>query len=353
MASTLAQKTVLNAIYISGAASASRFWLGGLGAILMLHHVREEPAHGFLPNAHLSVSPGFLERVITTLKARGVEFVSMDEAIARMKAYQPKRWQTPFVTITLDDGYRDNLHNAVPLFHKHKVPYTIYVAPGLVDGEASLWWEDVEAAIAARERFVLDAPKGRVAFDVSTQARKRRVFGELMDLLSFRVPEAEQRRLAGEISQQCGIDQKAHVKSEIMDWAQIAELSNDRLCTIGAHTIGHYALARLEADAARFELEESARIIEMETGRRPAHFAFPYGYPAAAGKRDFELAQQAGFATAVTTRHGVLYPGHIDHLHALPRISLNGRFQSIRYVDALLSGLPTRLQNRGRALNVA
>ena len=55
----------------------------------------------------------------------------------------------------------------------------------------------------------------------------------------------------------------------------------------------------------------------------------------------------------MTTRPGMLFPEHFDHLHALPRISLNGLWQDLRYLDVLLSGAPFRLWNRGRRLNVA
>ena len=72
-----------------------------------------------------------------------------------------------------------------------------------------------------------------------------------------------------------------------------------------------------------------------------------------AGPREFSLARAAGFETAVTTRPGVLFADHLAHLTALPRISVNGLFQSRGDVAALLSGVPTALQNRGRRLNVA
>ena len=49
------------------------------------------------------------------------------------------------------------------------------------------------------------------------------------------------------------------------------------------------------------------------------------GDATSAGPREFRLAQEAGFATAVTTRPGVLFPEHHDCLTALPRITLNGR----------------------------
>ncbi|MEC9342637.1 MAG: polysaccharide deacetylase family protein [Pseudomonadota bacterium] len=353
MASQLAYKAVLDTLYFSGAQTVARFWFGGLGSILMLHRVDDRRAGEFAPNDHLTVSPGFLDRLFRRLRRAGYEFISMDEVVTRLETYKPRRWREPFIAVTLDDGYRDNLVNAVPVFRKHAIPFTIYVAPGLVEGRATLWWEDLEAVIASRDRFLLESPNGRIEFDVSTVAKKDRAYGEILALLTRGVDEDEQRRLVAGLTRQAGIDAKASCARSIMGWREIVELSRDPLCTIGAHTVRHFALARLSAERAMAEIEESASILEMELGRRPRHLAYPYGYPAAAGKREFAMARQAGFASAVTTRHGVLYPGHVDHMHALPRISLNGHFQAKRYVDTLLSGLPTRLANGGRALNVA
>ncbi len=354
MPANLVRKAVLDALYFSGASLVASSWMGGLGAIFMLHRVNEIPPDGgFSPNAHLSVSPQFLEKLLARLRRRGVAFLSLDEAAKRLNGDDLGRENTPFVVFTLDDGYRDNLVHAVPLFRKYEAPYAIYCAPGLVEGGAHLWWEDLAAAIACREHFAMHSPKGHVSFDVSTPARKRQVFAELLDFLTRSVSEAEQRRLVGELARQCGVDTEAHRVASIMNWRELVELSRDPLCTIGAHTVRHYALARLDAAAAHDEMVESARIIAMVTGATPRHFAYPYGYPAAAGRREFALAKGAGFQTAVTTRHGVLCREHAGHLLALPRISLNGHFQSLRHVDTLLSGLPARLQNRGRRINVA
>ncbi|GIL00359.1 MAG: polysaccharide deacetylase [Alphaproteobacteria bacterium] len=349
----MATRMVLDALYFSGVQTASRFWMGGLGGILMLHRVADRrQAGGFRPNAHLTVTPAFLDRVIGVLKRRGFRFVTMDGLVDELRSYDARRWHDPLVAITLDDGYRDNLENAVPIFRRYEVPYTIYVAPGLVDGRATLWWEDLEQVIGRRERFVLHSPKGHVEFDVATPAAKRRVFDELCRFLTRDVDEDQQRKIVAELAWQAGVDPEANRAAAIMNWREIVELASDPLCTIGAHTVHHFALARLPDRRVDAEMVESMRILKMELGELPRHFAYPYGYPQAAGAREFRLAREAGFVTAVTTRHGVVYPGHAAHLHALPRISLNGNFQAMRYVDTLLSGLPTRIQNRGAAMSV-
>jgi peptidoglycan/xylan/chitin deacetylase (PgdA/CDA1 family) len=94
-------------------------------------------------------------------------------------------------------------------------------------------------------------------------------------------------------------------------------------------------------------------VIEAAIGVRPQHFAYPVGDHTAAGPREFRIAAELGYKTAVTTRPGVVFRQHADHLLALPRISLNGEFQQLRHAKVLLSGAATGLWNGFRKLNVA
>src|SRR5208282_2219549 len=107
---------------------------------------------------------------------------------------------------------------------------------------------------------------------------------------------------------------------------------------------------KLSATAARAEMDLSRSVIEAALTARPAHLAYPFGDPAAAGPREFGIAAELGFATAVTTRPGVLFAAHRRRLTGLPRISLNGEYQQLRYVRVLLSGSATAMWNglRGR-----
>lgn len=87
-------------------------------------------------------------------------------------------------------------------------------------------------------------------------------------------------------------------------------------------------------------MSESVKRLELELGRPCRHFSYPFGDAGAAGRRDFGIARELGLKTAVTTRKGLLRAGHRDDLLALPRLSLNGDYQDLRYLSVLMSGLP-------------
>ena len=317
----------------------------------MLHHVRPGGGlqSGFAPNSVLEVTPEFLDGVITLVKQHGYELVSMDGALKRLASDEPA---APFAVFTLDDAYRDNLLHARPVFRRHDCPFTIYACPAIQDGDCELWWRGLESAIAGSTHVVgkLDGEPFDLATVTDTQktAAWQRLYWPLRAL-----DQHAQRAWIRQFCSDNRVDLQAICRAEAMNWDELRLIAADPLCTIGAHTINHYAVARLgEAEAMR-EMTDSADRLEQELGNRPRHFSFPYGDEGSARARDFALAKQAGFASAVTTRKGLVYPAHRDYPMALPRVSLNGNFQRLRYIDVLLSGSAFALLNKFRQLNVA
>jgi peptidoglycan/xylan/chitin deacetylase (PgdA/CDA1 family) len=139
-----------------------------------------------------------------------------------------------------------------------------------------------------------------------------------------------------------------------MDWSEIADLAADSLCTIGAHTVNHMMLRKVPSDATvRAEMQMSRAVLEAALGKRPQHLAYPVGDPTSAGPREFRIAAELGYKTAVTTRPSVLFKVHRDYLTALPRIAVNGEFQQQRYLKVLMSGAGTAFGNRFRRVSAA
>ena len=341
---TLLRKSFLMGAHYSGLSALASPVLKGVGGILMLHRVGPMKGDLFM-NGFLSVTPEFLDEMFLGLRSDGYVICSMDEVLERLTAgHTDER----FLAVTLDDGYRDNLVCAKPVFEAHNIPYTIYVCPGFVEGTASLWWEDLANVIERQERITFATKDGPGALDCRTRTEKRTAFHQLQTYLTTEVDEYTQRQFMDQLCRAYGVDSRAYVQEQVMDWDELRQIASSPLCTLGAHTMNHYHLARIARDDAAFEMEQSARVIELETGTRPQHVAFPYGHDVAAGIRETEIARELGFATAVTTRHGMLFSSHINTPHCLPRISVNGNYQRLAYMRSLLSGVAVPLANGGK-----
>jgi peptidoglycan/xylan/chitin deacetylase (PgdA/CDA1 family) len=343
-------RSTLNTLYFSGAHFMLRPLLGGVGAILMLHHVRPPRRDRFQPNRLLEVRPKFFERVIRRLRRSRVDLVSLDEMHRRMTAGDfPRR----FVCVTFDDGYRDNVDFAYPVLKRYEVPFAIYVATSFADRVGELWWLALEAVIAQNERIGLRLDGRDRWFDCRSVSDKRAVYDYTYGYLRRLSSETELRRIVRELTARHRDDMAAFCSKLCMDWNELATLAADPLVTIGAHTVNHPILTKLDAKAVRAELENSRNVIEAALGTRPQHLAYPVGDRSAAGPREFQIAADLGFRTAVTTRPGVIFRRHAEHLTALPRISLNGHFQRSRYAKVLISGAATGLWNGFRPINVS
>ncbi|RUU97242.1 MAG: polysaccharide deacetylase [Mesorhizobium sp.] len=340
------RKLALNVVRYTGLAPLAKPFVGGIGAILMLHRVTATPEKPGSVNRHLNIAPEFLDAVIADMKANGYTFVTLDEAVERIKA-GGKGGQ--FAAITADDAYRDNMTEALPVLEKHGAPVAIYVAPGLINGAADLWWEVVEDIVSARDRLLLTTPNGPVTIDCSTPGKKLQAFARLHDYLTLEVREEDQRAVLRELARSNGIELDAR-QGMLMNWDEIRAMAGHPLVTIGAHTVNHRNLKRLSEADARHEVDDVRRILQAELGEAPRHFAYPYGYASAVGGREVGFARDAGYASAVTTRHGVLRAEHAGFLQALPRISVNGRYQSVPHIRTMLSGVTTPLANAGKML---
>ena len=340
----------LESLYFSGAHAALKPLVGGVGVILTLHHVRPPRPGRFQPNRILEITPRFLTRVVKLLRRSGLDLVSLDEVHRRLTEGDFRR---RFVCLTFDDGYRDTLTSAYPILRAAGVPFAVYVASSFPDRLGEFWWLALETVIAKNDQIGLVIDGENRSFACRGVAEKRALFDELYWWLRRRPTESETRAIVRNLAACYQVDIAAFCKDLCMDWRELAQLAADPLVTIGAHTVNHPMLAKLPADAARAEMDLSRSVIEAALSRRPQHFAYPFGDATTAGPREFAAAAALGFKTAVTTQPGVIFATHRDRLTALPRISLNGEYQQLRYVRVLMSGAATAMWNGFRRSEAA
>lgn len=328
-------------------------WMRGLGAILMFHHVRPWRAREAAPNRELEITPEFLDETLGLLKRRGIAIVTLDEAVERLEqAARGEPAGAPFAALTFDDGYRDNLEWALPILKRECAPMTLFVTTGFAAREVGLWWVEAEQALLRAGSLDVMLAGRRLALPAGSAAQKARAGASLMAALRA-LPQDRVDEAVSALSRDHGVDGRALTAELCLDWTELAEIAAEPLVTIGAHTRTHPMLATLAEGRARSEIADAKAEIESRLGLPVRHLAYPVGSPSAAGAREFRLAREAGYASAVTTRPGMLFSEHAGHMHALPRLSINGRHQSRAALDALLTGAPFLMANRGRRINVA
>lgn len=94
--------------------------------ILMYHRVMD------LPGDRLSVKPAEFARQMDYLRARGYRVIPLSELPLSLGS------SVPAVVLTFDDGYRDFYENAFPILKERRLPATIFVITGLIEGKIQL-----------------------------------------------------------------------------------------------------------------------------------------------------------------------------------------------------------------------
>jgi peptidoglycan/xylan/chitin deacetylase (PgdA/CDA1 family) len=258
--------------------------------------------------------------------------LSLPEA---MSALWDGRLPARAVTITFDDGYRDNYTVAAPLLQRYGLPATFFLATGYLDG--GCMWNDVVIESLRRTRLkrlpLSSVGLGDAELD-SVDAR-RSAMEAVLQAAKYLPPE-QRSQMAREISRLCDVE----VASDLMMTSgQVAQLAAAGM-ELGGHTVSHPILTRLTDAEAATEIERGKRDLEVLTGRRIDFFAYPNGRPGTDfDARHMEMVRRAGFAAAFSTQ-AALANGTSDRF-ALPRTApwdRQGMKLAARYLVAHWSG---------------
>jgi len=180
----------------------------------------------------------------------------------------------PVVAITFDDAFADNHEYAWPLLEEFGLPATFFVTTGLVE-------------------------------------RRPAVIARFARLLNVEITSIEP-----------------------LSWAQVNELRGGGM-EIGAHSVTHPNLAAIDAETARWEIEQSKQTLEVVLGEAVTAFAYPFGKPKHNFNREtISLVKEAGFEVAGAINCRTMRSG--EHPLRIPRIPIGS--DSLERVRTAISG---------------
>ena len=264
--------------------------------ILSYHRVNDErdPYFPSLPTA-------VFERQMAHV-ARAYRVLPLDEAVDRLA-----RNDVPpnALCITFDDGYRDNLTHAAPILARHRLPATVFLATGFIGTTAVPWFDRLAAAFKAATAPSFTAPWGGATVIDGTAARLDAVARSQAHVkgLPHAAAVEQVERICAAVAPRAG----EAAKNAMLGWDDVHALRGLG-CAIGAHTVTHPILSRMDDEQAAWEIDESRRMIQAGCGAAPRAFAYPNGQPVDYTAATVRLVRQAGFDCAVTTRFGLNGP---------------------------------------------
>lgn len=198
------------------------------------------------------------------------------------------------VVLTFDDGYLDNLENALPILKEFGIPATIYIATGYVGTDGEFWWDDLERLILGAgelpailrlringrtREWELGKEAPDRAWNVLHLAKRTARQNLFIDLHAALRPLAEplQREVLEQLRGLTGLGKEARPLYRCVSVAELQTLAAEPLITLGAHTITHCDLDYRTKEEQQIEIGGSKRNLEGIIGRSVAHFSYPYG----------------------------------------------------------------------------
>jgi peptidoglycan/xylan/chitin deacetylase (PgdA/CDA1 family) len=261
-------------------------------------------------NDELSVSVSKFKEQLIFLK-KNYNFVSLDDFLNLKKGEKSK------ITITFDDGYKDNLTHALPILNELNIPATIYIVTKFFENEFNVWWYELQEYIWKQsENIKFTFGEKNYNFKIKNNADRLKSFFQLKQIIK-KLNKSDQSKFLSILTK---TDLRKQYKDEILSKEDLKFLCSNNLITIGAHTHNHLCLKKLEKEECIEEIKISKEILENLTARKINHFSYPYGTKNDAGKREFKIVKDLGFKSGVTTCVGTLSK---NKLFNLPRIHIN------------------------------
>lgn len=234
--------------------------------------------------------------------------------------------------ITFDDGYADNFTLARPILQQHGMCATFFIATSFLDG-GRMWNDTVIEALRRTPESVLDlSPHALGQYEISSVATRRAAIHNIIGKIKY-LPVAERTHITERIAEIAGTRLP---DSLMMTSAQVIGMRQSGM-QIGAHTLTHPILARLDKESALSEITGSKQILENILGEEVPVFAYPNGKPG----EDYQpehatMVRESGFTAAVSTAWGAADSG--SDYYQLPRFTPWDKSR-LRFGVRLLSNL--------------
>lgn len=302
--------------------------------ILVYHRIAELSADPW----SLAVTPAHFAEHLAVLRSK-TSPLTLTELFAQRAERRRSAWP---VAVTFDDGYADNLLNAIPELKRENIPATLFLISGPAGRTVEFWWDDLERILlmpgTLPERLCLHLSAGPREWSLQhaatyTEADAQQycrwrawndpptprhfLYRSLWELLHG-LSEAARSEVLKQLYAWAGIGAEVRPTHRGMSEHEVRVLAQEPLIEVGAHTVTHSVLAKLPRRQQEEEIMTCKTDLENLTGKSVVTFAYPYGQRTDYNEETMRIVQDAGFSLAC-----VNYPGLVTAItdpYQLPRM---------------------------------
>jgi peptidoglycan/xylan/chitin deacetylase (PgdA/CDA1 family) len=228
--------------------------------------------------------------------------------------------EKPSVAVTFDDGYADNLIEALPILEEIEVPATFFISSGNLDTMREYWWDELERIILGErdlpERFSLVDSNFRQNWPTASPASRETFYQQLLSLMMQLNPARREEWLI-QLRQWAQVGEKGRKAYRALTSDELRYLARSEWVTIGAHTVTHTPLSVLPKEKQREEILSSKLQLETLIGKEIKTFSYPFGRKKDYDRASIHLCREAGFIKAASN-----FPGQVHRWtdqYQLPR----------------------------------
>jgi len=230
--------------------------------VLLYHRVADDPVDANL----LAVSPTLFESQLRWL-AEHTRVVPLHDLLAEA---QEGRLEPNTVAITFDDGYLDNLTNALPLLERYRLPATIFITSGRIDSGREIWWDALERIFLTGhplpDVLSLSDDQASQEWDLRTPALRWICHDQLGEILHSK-PSEEIEEFIDALFAWAGLSAEARESHRFLTTDQLQRLAASPFIEIGSHSVTHSCMRPLSAERQRQELLDSKHQLERVIGK--------------------------------------------------------------------------------------
>jgi len=177
------------------------------------------------------------------------------------------------VVITMDDGFRDNYTQGLPLFKKYRVPATVFLTTGCLDSGELPWSQRLGCLFQQTTAETLRHPAaGRRPLPLVTKEDRKTAYRLVKEPMK-KMGQVPREDLLLEFE---ALLETRAPKDRMMTWDMAREMMGAGV-EMGGHTVSHSLLAYLDKDEATRELRLSKERLEAELNVKSPPFCFPAG----------------------------------------------------------------------------